>query len=139
MKRKKVISVWIIEDDDDDRNLIAEAFGESLLQVIILPFPSATEAIVFLQNCRPAELPRIIVTDFNMPRMNGFEFINHLQKDTKYKEIKKIVLSTACLPADQQKCIDNGADAYIKKPFTYGELVSVTGGILSLLRAKTSH
>jgi CheY-like chemotaxis protein len=68
MKRNKVISVWIIEDDDDDRNLIAEAFGESLLQVIILPFPSATEAIAFLQNCRPAELPRIIVTDFNMPR-----------------------------------------------------------------------
>jgi CheY-like chemotaxis protein len=71
--------------------------------------------------------------------MNGFEFIDHLHKDSKYRQIKKVVLSTGCLAADQKKCIDNGADAYIKKPFTYGELVSVTGGILSLLRAKTSH
>jgi CheY-like chemotaxis protein len=107
MEKNSFISVWIIEDDDDDRNLIAEAFGESLLHVITVSFASATAAIDFLKKCVPAEFPSIIVTDFNMPRMNGYEFIDHLKKDSQYKGIKKVVLSTACLPVDQKKCMDS--------------------------------
>jgi CheY-like chemotaxis protein len=140
MKKTDLISVWIIEDDEDDRGLIAEAFGESFLQVTTLAFESAVVAAEILQKCIPAQFPLIIVTDFNMPRMTGFEFIDLLHKDNKYNGIIKVVLSTACLPADQQKCMDSGADAYLKKPANYGDLITVTATILALLkRTKTLY
>ncbi|MES2329062.1 MAG: response regulator [Bacteroidota bacterium] len=136
MRTPDFISVWIIEDDADDRDLIAAAFEESQHRVGTFCLNNALSAIDFLKKCTPAELPNILVTDFNMPLMNGYQLLNVLDSDSKYRYIKKVVLSTACLPEDQRKCLEKGADAYITKPSRYGELVEVANKIL-LLESKS--
>ncbi len=64
----------------------------------------------------------IVITDFNMPKMNGIELINEMKKDDMFKEIPVLVITTE---GNQQKIdafISSGATGYIKKPFTPEEI-----------------
>ncbi len=60
----------------------------------------------------------IVITDYNMPVMNGMEFIIELKKDSTFKDTPVIIVSTE----GSQKKIDEfkarGATGYITKPFT---------------------
>lgn len=77
------------------------------------------------------EWPDLILSDVLMPEMNGFELCKRVKTDIKTSHIP-VVLLTACTTIDEQiEGINNGADAYIKKPFNMQHLVT---RIESLLR-----
>ncbi len=64
----------------------------------------------------------IVVTDYNMPVMNGIELIQEMKKNEMFKEIPVLVITTE---GNQQKIdafIKSGATGYIKKPFTPEEI-----------------
>lgn len=58
----------------------------------------------------------IIITDLNMPKMDGLELINSLKKNPDYKEIPVIMLTTECEESDKQKGFEAGASSYLIKP-----------------------
>jgi len=66
-------------------------------------------------------LPRhtfdLIVTDINMPDINGLELIQFLRSNSAYAAIPLIIVSTESSPKDRQKGLSLGADDYIVKPF----------------------
>ena len=64
--------------------------------------------------------PDMVITDINMPVMDGLELIRRLREDDLTKNTKIIVLSGR--PENEQKSIDAGADAYISKPYNLSEL-----------------
>jgi len=60
----------------------------------------------------------LVVSDIEMPNMNGFELLSFIKKSEKYKGIPVIMLSSLDTPDVQDRCKKLGAAAYIVKPFT---------------------
>jgi two-component system chemotaxis response regulator CheY len=59
----------------------------------------------------------IIITDYNMPVMNGLEFIKAVKDNELFKDIPVVVISTEGSEARVREFIDSGAAGYITKPF----------------------
>ncbi|OEU80463.1 MAG: two-component system response regulator [Desulfobacterales bacterium S5133MH4] len=67
----------------------------------------------------------VIVSDINMPEMNGLEFLGELKKDDLLKAIPAIVISTEGSKKRIQDAFDLGARGFIKKPFFPEEIKKV--------------
>jgi len=126
--------IWIVEDDLDDRILLREAFADTQIPSIVSIFPDAITALQELGICAADQLPHIIVSDYNMPVMNGSEFIQALCAHGRYASIKKVILSTSSYLFDSEECLQHGAHAYFIKPPNYPKLVDVAFSILALTR-----
>ncbi|MBW2655583.1 MAG: response regulator [Deltaproteobacteria bacterium] len=60
----------------------------------------------------------VIISDINMPEMNGFELLKKLKEDDLLKNIPVILISTESSDERMQDAFDMGAKGFIKKPFT---------------------
>jgi two-component system, chemotaxis family, chemotaxis protein CheY len=64
----------------------------------------------------------VIISDINMPEMNGIEFLKQLKQDNLFKEIPVIFVTTEGSKERIQEAIDSGAGGFLKKPFLPEEL-----------------
>lgn len=72
-------------------------------------------------------LPDLMILDILMPRMNGFEVCRRIRE---WSPIPIIMLSSRGDVNDKTKCLDLGADDYITKPFSTGELIARVRAVL---------
>ncbi|MDR2744480.1 MAG: response regulator [Desulfovibrio sp.] len=103
--------ILVVDDSKTIRNLVtfvlkAEGFKVSMAE-------DGLDAIEKLTNIGPVDL---ILSDINMPRMDGFTFIRTIRQQDVYKDIPIIVLSTEGQEQDIQKGISLGANLYMVKP-----------------------
>jgi two-component system chemotaxis response regulator CheY len=67
-------------------------------------------------------LPRhkieLVVTDINMPDVNGLELIHFIRKSEQYRSTPLVIISTQATERDIERGRKLGADAYVPKPFT---------------------
>jgi two-component system chemotaxis response regulator CheY len=103
--------ILVVDDSKTIRNLVAfvlkaEGFKVSMAE-------DGLDAIEKLTNIEPVDL---ILSDINMPRMDGFTFIKTIRQQDVYKDIPIIVLSTEGQEQDIQKGISLGANLYMVKP-----------------------
>jgi two-component system chemotaxis response regulator CheY len=73
----------------------------------------------------------IILTDINMPEMNGEDFVRELEREEKFRAIPVVVVSTDATQNRIRRMLDLGAKGYVVKPFSpealRGELERVLG------------
>lgn len=69
------------------------------------------------------ETPDVIVTDINMPRMDGYGFIEGVRADQRCRAIPILVLTTESSPEKKARARDAGATGWIVKPFNPEKLV----------------
>ncbi len=67
--------------------------------------------------------PDAIITDINMPRMDGFGFINAVRTQEKHRATPILVLTTEAAPELKARARDSGATGWIVKPFDPEKLV----------------
>jgi two-component system chemotaxis response regulator CheY len=108
-------SILIVDDSLPMRSVIkrtikAAGYGNADL----LEAANGQEAIDLLKN----SWVDIIITDYNMPVMNGLEFIEMIKKDKLSKDIPVVVISTEGNETKIKEFMDCGAEGYITKPFT---------------------
>jgi two-component system, chemotaxis family, chemotaxis protein CheY len=60
----------------------------------------------------------VILTDVNMPKMNGEEFLCRLETDVRLRDVPTLVISTDATKARILRMLSLGADGYITKPFS---------------------
>ena len=70
-----------------------------------------------------AESPQVIVTDINMPRMDGFGFIEEVRGDARHRAIPILVLTTESDAEKKNRARMAGATGWIVKPFNPVKLV----------------
>lgn len=70
----------------------------------------------------PARKYDLIITDINMPDINGLELISFVKKNRRYSSIPMLIISTQRGEADRKRGLEMGADAYLAKPFKAEDL-----------------
>jgi len=135
----KKLAVFIIEDDLDDQVLLKLAFEITQVPLTLKFANNCNLALTSLLNCPAEEQPDIIISDFNMPLMNGEEFLHQLRADTRYDRTTKVILSTAASPLAIENCLANGASRYIVKPYHFDDLVCAVKEIIVLHQEKYTH
>ncbi|MEQ1617102.1 MAG: response regulator [Terricaulis sp.] len=69
--------------------------------------------------------PDVIITDINMPRMDGYGVIEGVRQDPRYRATPILVLSTESSPEKKKRARDAGATGWIVKPFQADTLLDV--------------
>lgn len=109
--------VLIVEDSPTIRSLIVSTL-EAAGEFIFFETGSGFEALKML----PRERFDLIITDINMPDINGLELVSFVKKNDLYKEIPLLIITTEGSKQDVAKGLALGADEYIVKPFKPDEL-----------------
>ena len=73
---------------------------------------------------------QLIITDLNMPRMNGIELIKQIRTNSKHKFVPILVLTTESQATKKQEAKSAGATGWIVKPFKPEQLLAVVGRVL---------
>jgi two-component system chemotaxis response regulator CheY len=79
----------------------------------------------------PRESYDLIVTDINMPDINGLELVSFVRNNAAYRGIPLVIVSTEGSERDRDKGVGLGADAYLVKPFEPDELKVVVRELLT--------
>jgi two-component system chemotaxis response regulator CheY len=107
--------VLIVEDSENSAAMLEIAFlGIPGLDVRMAP--SAAEALRILDG--GPEAVGAMVTDLNMPRMDGYELIRRVRADKRLSDMPIIVVSADTDPATPQRIAALGVEAYFPKPFS---------------------
>ena len=74
----------------------------------------------------------LIVTDINMPIMDGLKLIHRIRQDENHKDTPIIVVTTEGGEADRERALQLGANEYITKPIQAPRVISVVKKLLAL-------
>jgi two-component system chemotaxis response regulator CheY len=124
--RATVPHILIVEDSPTMRSLLTALLEELGGQIKITQAESGFEALRHL----PREQYDLIVTDINMPDINGLELVSFVKSNSSYRDIPLIIVSTESSERDRDKGLDLGADAYLVKPFEPDELRDLVSALL---------
>jgi two-component system chemotaxis response regulator CheY len=105
--------ILIVEDSETMRALIAATLEELEDPVKITEAASGFEAL----RCLPRDDFDLIVTDINMPDINGLELVSFVKTNSAYSSIPLVIVSTERAQRDREKGLGLGADEYLVKPF----------------------
>ena len=62
--------------------------------------------------------PDVVLLDWNMPEMNGFEMLQQLRADLRFRDTRVMMVTTETELAEMSRALGAGADEYVMKPFT---------------------
>jgi two-component system, chemotaxis family, chemotaxis protein CheY len=113
-------NILIVEDSATTRALV-RAVIEDMGDFNIVEAGSGFEALKLL----PTEEFNLVITDVNMPDINGLELIHFIKSNPRYSHIPLIIVSTERSEEDKKRGIALGAMSYITKPFKAHELQEV--------------
>jgi two-component system chemotaxis response regulator CheY len=109
------------------RALLNSALEGLELSVKITEASSGFEAL----RCLPRGPFDLIVTDINMPDINGLELVSFAKSNAAYQTIPLVIVSTEGSDRDREKGLELGADAYLVKPFEPEHLREVVVDLLA--------
>lgn len=124
LSRRKVL---IVEDSAATRELLRAAV-EAVSEVEVFTAVSGFEALKVL----PRHRFELIITDINMPDINGLELINFVKKNPHYREVPLFIVTTEGREQDRDRGLQLGANEYVLKPFAPEQLCELVRRYLKL-------
>ncbi len=114
----KYNKVVIIDDDKYLVELYIKILEKKLLSNYLVYFDNAIEGIDFLKNAKKNELPDYILLDLYMPEMDGFGFLENIEKLNKIKNSVEIYVCTASKKEEDRKRVMEFpfVSAFMEKP-----------------------
>jgi|TARA_B100000405_G_C16485844_1_gene338170 two-component system chemotaxis response regulator CheY len=117
----------VVEDSPTMRQLLVSALG----QMGELKILEAEDGVDGLKQMREHQID-ILITDINMPMMDGLKLVGMVRKDPKHRDIPIIIVTTEGAREDRDRGLSLGADAYLVKPVKPSEVVATVGDLLGL-------
>jgi CheY-like chemotaxis protein len=118
--------ILVVEDEEDILNLIKIILDMEGHSTILAK--DGEEGIKALESNDDVSL---IILDIRMPNMNGWEFLEIIKNNEKWKDIPVIVLTAYTQVSDIEKAKEMGVESYIAKPFSREELIREINHLLS--------
>jgi two-component system chemotaxis response regulator CheY len=117
----------VVEDSPAMRQLIVHA----LKRVKQLVVSEAVDGVMGLKKIRTEKFD-ILLTDINMPVMDGLKLVSLVRSDDANEHIPIIIITTEGAAVDRQRALDLGANAYITKPIQASQVVDCVRELLGL-------
>lgn len=105
-------SILIVDDCDTTRKLLSYIIRERGYR--ILGASNGIEALEILATT-PVDM---VLTDLNMPQMDGYELARNLRKQDEYKDLPIVMITTESSEADRKTGYDAGVNTYLLKPIS---------------------
>jgi len=125
-----VTAILVVEDSPAMRSFVRASL-EVIEDCEVLLAANGFEALRVL----PRRRYDVIVTDINMPDINGLELIRFVRASELHRETPIVIISTDAAARDRERALQLGADEYVVKPFTAEELRAIVERRLAVPRA----
>ncbi len=139
--------ILLVEDDPNDAELIMRAFRKGKLGTCVVHLRDGAEAIDYVADARlglgDAHLPKVIVLDLKLPKLNGLEVLQRLKSDALTKDVPVVILTSSQEESDIAQAYALGVNSYVTKPIefdAFSKTVMDMGSYwLRLNRTKRKH
>ena len=128
--------VLLVEDDPADARLIQRAFSKLSNVRSVIRLTNGDDAVAYLSGESPYENrgahphPAIVLLDIKLPRRSGFEVLQWIRRQASaLKRLPVVMLTSSTHSSDINRAHDLGANSYLAKPATGGELDRIAAGI----------
>lgn len=119
----------VIFVDDSETALASTRMVTDTMPIDVKQYIQAQDALADIQS---GVTPDLIITDLNMPVMNGFEFLQELRKIDTTSRTPVLMLTTETKPELKQQGKALGLTGWIVKPFNPAQLKQAIGRVLRL-------
>jgi len=121
------LTALVVEDSPTMRQLIVFA----LSRIRGLTVVEADDGVDALKKLAGGKFD-IILTDINMPVMDGLKLVKRVRSDEVLKDIPIVIITTEGAEEDRQRALALGANAYITKPIQAPQVIAKVKSLLSL-------
>jgi two-component system chemotaxis response regulator CheY len=127
VSEQKSINALVVEDSPPMRKMIVFALG----RIRELTVVEADDGVDALRRIASTKFD-IIITDINMPILDGLKLVKRLRADEAYKDVPIIIITTEGAEEDRQRALALGANAYITKPIQAPQVIQLVRETLGL-------
>ena len=110
------VDVLLVDDDPNDIAVALRAFRQHSLEDRVHVLRDGAELVDYLQAQGPrAKLPKVILLDLKMPRLDGRAALRELRSRPETRHIPVVVVSSSEQPSDVRECYELGANSFVVK------------------------
>ena len=129
MKTNDVVEILLIEDNPDDAELTIRALKKYNLANNLLHLHDGEEALNYLFSDTMANIPKLVLLDLKMPKIDGIEVLRKVKADDEKKIIPIVVLTSSREERDIIESYKLGVNAYIVKPVDFDKFTKAISEI----------
>ncbi|PLW78165.1 two-component system response regulator [Cohaesibacter celericrescens] len=122
--------ILIVDDQNTNRQIYAQIAKRIEEDIEVVTCPGPAEALLWLKT----HAPDLILTDFNMPGMQGDDFIGHIRSDPKHADVPIIVVTVFEDRTLRLRALDAGATDLLLSPVDHREFVARARNLLKMHR-----
>lgn len=128
LRRNRYIKILIVEDSATQRMKLKKILKTHNFEVV-----EAEHGVEALQRMEEHPDVRLVLTDYNMPKMNGYELVKELRRRYDRDQIAILGLSDMGNPILSAQFLKTGANDFVNKPFVVEELMARVTGCVEML------
>lgn len=123
--------ILLVEDNPDDVKLTLRALDKAGVATKVDVVSDGVEALEYLNGTDryagrdTGIMPRVVLLDLKMPRLNGFEVLQRIRADEKTRLLPVVILTTSNQERDMVEAYALGANSYIRKPVEFRKFADV--------------
>ena len=119
--------ILIVDDSLSVRNSLSQLMQDSGYQPMLAR--DGREAVIILDS----EKPDVVLTDLEMPRMNGLELVSYIRNSSEWKELPVVMITSRNMSKHRQQAAQAGVNRFIAKPFSDDEVLEAIDEQLATL------
>lgn len=123
----EAVEILLVEDDPADVELTLRALSRHNLTNRVRTARDGVEALEYLFGNAP--LPKLVLLDLKLPKMNGLEVLRHLKADARTHRIPVVMLTSSREAPDIAEAYELGANSYIVKPVEFESFVKAVSDL----------
>ena len=124
------IGVLLVEDNPDDAEFTLRALRKANVSLNVVLVDNGVKALEFVfgtgayQERSGNKLPRVMLLDLKLPKVDGLEVLHRIKSDDRLKMIPVVVLTSSREERDMMRSYQLGVNAYVVKPVDFHEFVN---------------
>lgn len=115
----------LIMEDDEPMRLLLDVLLKFKYKLVF-----KNDGLAGMKWLSEGNIPSIILSDFILPKMNGYDFLNSLSQSGMFADIPFIMVSSRTDEGFKKRCLDAGAKGFLDKPFDPIQLYSLLDRII---------
>ena len=131
MMKERARTILLVEDNPDDAELLLRSFVKFEFTNPVVVVRDGVEALdyLFARNAyagrSKTDLPRLILLDVKLPRMDGMEFLKNVREHPLTRLIPVVALTTSVEEKDKRTAYALGVNSYLRKPVNFFEFMEL--------------